>query len=190
MSAPRRIATLSATARAGFWKLMGVQVHEPMRPNSDQPANRSVAPHWLLAGGLAIGVAAAFYGAAWPTAGSQTAGNGASPEALSTPLDPHAGVLGAPPLPNGRDPHAGVEGARPLGVGTNPHAGVVGAPPLGAAGDEHPTKPYGPTGTTEDSVVVGSVSKAEGALGRTVSEVYAQHAELNGKRVRVWALVV
>lgn len=90
---------------------------------------------------------------------------------MPRPVDPHAGVPGAPSLTGagaGRqaaplDPHAGVPGAPPLAGGAaaaqDPHAGVPGAPPVGAGNRAVPGR------NPHAGMAGGAVGAAGGAAG-------------------------
>lgn len=67
----------------------------------------------------------------------------------------------------------------PASAGTSPHAGAASAMPM----------PHG-SAPKADDVAVARVTKAEGPAGRTVAEVFAQRAALQGKPVAVRATVV
>jgi len=73
----------------------------------------------------------------------------------------------------------------------NPHAGLSDRTDV-AADNEGSTLPahHMTPQTLAEPVEVGQVAKATGPLGRTVAQVYAERAKLNGKQVRVRGVVV
>ena len=93
--------------------------------------------------------------------------------------------LGTPDTPTDKPTDKPAEGAPAEAAtpapGASPHGDMGGS--AGAA--QAPGAPAVPS-----TVAAGSVTKAEGDTGRTVAEVYAQAADLNGKPVAVRGVVV
>jgi hypothetical protein len=96
------------------------------------------------------------------------------------------GALAGNGAASGANPHAGIDM-------NNPHAGMKpGAAPnaSGQALDANGVNLHAQGPAASETVPVGNVAKAKGELGHTVAEIYAKHAELAGKVIRVRAVVV
>jgi hypothetical protein len=96
-------------------------------------------------------------------------------------------------LDTGGEEASGVHasGVAPGSEMANPHAGLPDAP-AGATADGVASLPANHLAPQEvtDPVEIGTVAKAPGPLGRTVAQIYAERAKLDGKKVRVSGVVV
>ncbi len=84
----------------------------------------------------------------------------------------------------GANPHAGMD------MAANPHAMANAGDSTGPAVNPGETNPHAQSPASANSIPIGKVAKAKGALGHTVAELYAARASLAGKNVRVRAVVV
>ena len=92
------------------------------------------------------------------------------------------GVLeghGAAASGQGGDPHAGMDMTK------NPH----GSNGMGPANSPE-ANPHAQAPASADAIPIGKIEKAKGQLGNTVADVFAKRTALNGKVVRVRAVVV